>query len=187
MPEQNDITIINAARHDPQAFGQLYQRYLDRIYRYAYRRTGRAALAEDITAATFETALRKLSGYQPSGGGFAAWLYTIARHQIIAHYRKEKLLAPLKGLTSNLPDPEEKLLAASDRQDLHQAVQHLSQADQDILTLRFFEDFSSAEVADILGISRQNVYLRLHRALKRLESELTRQTATEGAQEHATE
>ncbi|GIK55769.1 MAG: hypothetical protein HND44_03030 [Chloroflexi bacterium] len=63
----NDQTLIEQAKHDPQAFARLYDRYVDRIYRYAYRQTGDEALAQDVTAVTFERALRHIQRYQWRG------------------------------------------------------------------------------------------------------------------------
>ena len=60
MPEPDEQNLIERARRDPQAFAELYDRYVDRIYAYVFRRTGEVVLAQDVTSATFEKALRHL-------------------------------------------------------------------------------------------------------------------------------
>ena len=128
---------------------------------------------QDITSATFEQALRNIPKYRWQGISFAAWLYRIARNQIIQHHRRQRFLAPL-GLnhSNHQSDAEADLLVVEERNDIAFAIIQLSDKDQEVLTLRFFEDLSSQEMADVLGCSKQNAYLRLHRALKRLRKQI---------------
>ena len=168
MSENDERALINQAKRDPKAFGALYRRYVNQIYAYACRRTGSESLAQDITATTFEAAIRNLGEYEYQGSSFLAWLYTLARNKIADHYRRERWLVPIKKLQGSYESPEMKILAEDQKAMIQVALSHLKQKDQDILILRFYDELSSAEVADILGISKDNVYLRLHRALKRL-------------------
>ena len=173
MPESDEKTIIEQAQRDPIAFAALYELYVNRIYGYVYRRVGDVAATQDITSATFEKALRGIQKYRWQGTSFAAWLYRIARNQIIQHHRRRRFLVPL-GLNhpNHQPDAEADLLAVEENKVVTVAIAQLSDKDQEVLTLRFFEDLSSQEVADVLGCSKQNAYLRLHRALKRLRKQL---------------
>lgn len=173
MPEPDEKTIIEQAQQDPRAFAALYERYIDRIYGFIYKRIRDVATTQDITSATFEQALRNISKYRWQGISFAAWLYRIARNQIIQHHRRQRFLVPL-GLnhSNHLSDAEADLLAVEEHNDIAFAMVQLSDKDQEALTLRFFEDLSSQELADVLGCSKQNAYLRLHRALKRLRKQI---------------
>lgn len=171
MADQDEKTLINQARSNPQAFGLLYERYIDRIYAFLYRRTGDRNLTEDLTAATFEAALINLNKFRWQENGFAAWLYRIARNNLIQHYRRQRFLAPLKPFSNHQKDKttDFTLIDQIEQHDtLHTAFSQLHSRDQEVLALRFFEDLSTAEVAAVLGCSKDNVYLRLHRALKRL-------------------
>ncbi|HEX6383880.1 MAG TPA: sigma-70 family RNA polymerase sigma factor [Anaerolineae bacterium] len=179
MPETNDQILVERAQKDPKAFAALYDRYVGRIYAYAYRQTNNEALAKDVTSATFEKALRHIRRYQWQGASFCAWLYRIARNEIIQHQRRRRFLAPLLG--QRPPDnghvsadrmPEAAVQRSERRQELQVALSRLSAQDREIVTLRFFEELSSAEVAEILGCSTDNVYVRLHRALQRLRQQL---------------
>jgi RNA polymerase sigma-70 factor, ECF subfamily len=172
MPKCEEERLVERAQQDPQAFGVLYDRYVDRIFTFAWRQTADEALAKDVTATTFEKALRHLRRYQWQGNSFCAWLYRIARNEISQHYRRQRFLAPLRGwLLSDLN--VEKSVQRQERKDaLHRALARLSPADREVINLRFFEELTSAEVAEILGCSSANVYVRLHRALGRLRREL---------------
>lgn len=183
MPESEDEQLVRQARQDPQAFGLLYDRYVEQIYAYAYRQTNDDALAKDITAITFEKALRHLKGYRWQGIAFVAWLYSIARNEISQHHRRQRWLAPLRGWLLSTPNVEKTVQRREEQDAVHVALSRLQARDQEVIVLRFFEELSSAEVAEILGCSTANVYVKLHRALARLRRELEAgQTAIISAQ-----
>lgn len=157
---------------DPQAFAVLYDRYVQRIYQYALRRSGDHSVAEDITSATFEKALRHLRKYGWKGESYLAWLYRIAYQQMIHHFRRNHRYVSLPpGQTADI-NVEGQTQDNLDLQSMLQAYRTLSQDDQEILALRFFDHLSGAEAAEFLDCSRQNVYMRLHRALERLRHQL---------------
>lgn len=179
MTHTDEKVLADQARTDPQAFAQLYDRYFERIYRYCYRRVGDEAAAADITATTFEKALRHIQRYRWKGVGFGAWLYRIARNETVAYFRRRRFLTPWRWLEGNGRDSisweldasplPETIVQSRERQDwLLQALYRLAERDREILLLRFFEELSSEEVAQVLACSTDNVYVRLHRALARL-------------------
>jgi RNA polymerase sigma-70 factor (ECF subfamily) len=172
MPHPDEGSLIERARRDPQAFAELYDRYVDRIYVYAFRRTSDTALAQDVTSATFERALRHLQRKGWEGKSFCAWLYRIARNELIAHHRKNGKLAPLPAGQADEMDVEGYVQRGQQRRSLREAFVRLAEGDREVLSLRLYEELSSAETAEILGCSIQNVYVRLHRALERLRREL---------------
>lgn len=175
LPIPNDEpTLIARAQSDPQAFALLYDRYVERVYAYAFRQSGDESLAQDITAATFEKALRHLQRYRWQGQSFCAWLYRIARNESIACYRKQRWLVPLGWALRPAEPVEQAVQRHHQHATLLAALARLSSADRQVLTLRFFEELSSAEVAEVVGCSLPNVYLRLHRALARLRREVDR-------------
>ena len=83
--EVRDLVI--RAKSDPEAFGQLYQHYVDRIYNYHYRHTGNSTESEDLTSRTFYRALRSIHSYREKGASFQAWLFRIAHNLVINWYR----------------------------------------------------------------------------------------------------
>ena len=83
----SDQTLVARAKSDPQAFGELYERYVGKIYNYIYYRVSDSTEAEDLTARTFYQALAKLDSYEERGLPFSAWLYRIA-HNLVANWRR---------------------------------------------------------------------------------------------------
>lgn len=175
MPELDEQSLITAAQQDAQLFGQFYLYFVERIFAFAFRQTGNHELAQDITASTFEKALVHLDGYRTQGCSPAAWLYKIALNEVRKNYWKQRLLRPLHETYASPMDVEGAVLASEQTLLLWAALSKLSNADRQLLILRFFEQLSSAEVADVLGCSLPNVYLRLHRALGRLREQINRQ------------
>ena len=122
---------IERAKEDTQEFGFLYDRYVDRIYAYALRRTGDQNLAKDVTSVTFEKALRGLQRYRWRGVSFGAWLYRIARNEISANYRKQRRLTPLPQNMSSGMDLEGSIQSREQVDDLLNALGRLSIKDRE--------------------------------------------------------
>lgn len=173
MSPETERALVEQAKGDPQAFALLYDHYVERIYTFLYRRCGDADVAQEITAVTFEKVLRHLPGYRWQGTGFCAWLYRIARNALVSHQRRRRFLTLLRPNQVSACNVEWLVESNEQTELLHSALRTLSEADREILILRFFEELSSAEVAEVLGCSADNVYVRLHRALKRLEKQFT--------------
>lgn len=187
MTHTDEAALVERAKTDPMAFAALYDRYVERLYAYALRQIADPAAAQDITAATFEKALRHLRRFRWQEAGVGPWLYRIARNEIAQHYRRGRFTAaPWRGRDGEEPDeppppagqdgrPVESALLMGERDGaLHAALRRLSEADRDVLTLRFLEELPTEDVAAILGCSRDNIYVRLHRALARLRGQLER-------------
>ena len=172
MTDVDEKALVEQAQRDPQAFAALYDRYVERIYAFAYRRTQDEAAAEDMTSVTFEKALRHIRSYRWQGVSFGAWLYRIARNEVAQHHRRKRFTLPLLQWHVSETNVEASVQTSEQRDAVQAAFARLSEGDQEVLTLRFFEELSSAEVAEVLGCSVQNVYLRLHRALGRLRKHL---------------
>jgi RNA polymerase sigma-70 factor (ECF subfamily) len=170
MPEVDEERLVALAKDDPQAFGALYDLYVGRIYAYIYRQARDDAQTKDVVATTFEKALRNIHRYEWQGKSFCAWLYRIARNELIQQHRKQRdwgVLLRTQPATEGR-GPEAAVQTHERRNELQQALAKLSDRDREIITLRFYEDLSSEEVAEVLDCSIDNVYVRLHRALKRL-------------------
>jgi RNA polymerase sigma-70 factor (ECF subfamily) len=169
----NDRQLVEQARQDPAAFGALYDRYVDRIFVYTARLMQDDAAAQDVTAVTFEKALRHIRRYEWQNKSFAAWLYRIARNEAISRLRRQKWLSPRQWFGSTeLRVTETAVQTRQTNQAIHQALARLRPKDRDIIVLRYLEELSSEDVAEILACSTDIVYVRLHRALTRLRVEL---------------
>lgn len=171
----NDQQLVEQARQDPAAFGTLYDQYVDRIFVYAARLMQDDAAAQDVTAVTFEKALRHIRQNGWQGNHFVAWLYRIARNEAISRLRRQKWLSPRNWFGStDLRSTETAVQTRQTSQAIHSALARLHPKDRDIIVLRYLEELSSEDVAEILACSTDNVYVRLHRALTRLRAELER-------------
>lgn len=167
---------------DAEAFGQIYELYVDTVYRYVYVRVGSPTLAEDITAETFLRALRRIDSFTWQGRDIAAWFVTIARNLVTDHRRSSRFrlevttdellgaeqVATCAGTTVPAPGPEQEMLSRARDRRLVDAVKTLRPDQQECLVLRFFQEFSVAETAKALGRSEGAVKQLQLRAVRSL-------------------
>jgi len=168
---QQEREIIERSRKDPRAFGELYERYFDRIFNYVHRQTDDEELAGDLCSQTFINALNNLSRFEYRGVPFSAWLYKIASNEVNKHYRKNKG----KQVFSLEEVRVKELIESSDLEWDEEQVQQLLQFMRDlptdmlqVLELRFFEDKDFKEIAFILDITESGAKMRTYRALDKL-------------------
>lgn len=168
-----DAELVAQARENAQAFGALYDRYVDAIYRYCALRLGSREAAEDATSVIFAKALDGLARYR--GPSFRAWLFGIAHHVVIDAYRSTRRDLSLEA-AQDMHDPtaslEEMALASETTQTLSAALAHLTPDQRHVIELRL-AGLSSAEIAAALGRSRGAVTVAQHRAMRRLQHLLT--------------
>jgi RNA polymerase sigma-70 factor (ECF subfamily) len=181
---EEERELVERAKGDPEAFEELYGRYYGRIFAFAYRRLRSRELAEDVTADVFMKALDALPRFTWQGVSVSAWFYRIANNRITDHFRRKGQsgkgmvgIDEVKTLVDERPLPEDRILAALRRAEVEEAIGLLSEQDQLVITLIFYEELSSSEVAGVMGISTNLVYVRLHRALKRMRRVLEREGA----------
>jgi RNA polymerase sigma-70 factor, ECF subfamily len=165
-----EALVERARRGDREALAGLYDRFRDRVARFATGRLGDAEKAEDVTSETFEAMLRNLRSYRP-GTDFEAWLFTIAHRRVSDHFRRlgrrrEVELDDSVPATSS--GPEDHLVAAEDRAEVARAFLRLRADQQEVLSLRVLAGLSSAQVGEVLGKSEGAVRVAQHRALTSL-------------------
>jgi RNA polymerase sigma-70 factor (ECF subfamily) len=158
---------------DAEAFGQIYEEYVDVVYRYVYVRCGSHHLAEDLTAETFVRALRRLDSFTWTGKDIAAWFVTIARNLVVDHvkssrYRMEVTTGDLLDADEHVAAPEAEVLARLRDRRLLEAVKELKADQQECIVLRFLQGMSLAETAAVLGRNENAVKQLQFRAVKSL-------------------
>ena len=176
-PEDDRPLIERVRRGDQDAARILFERYFDRIYNYVYARLGRAEDAEDLAIDTMTRSLTRLDLFHDQGVAFASWVYRIAHNATIDHYRRQgkATLVPLESAPMPVTaDPSELALEQLANDDLRQAVRELTDEQQQVLILRFFQDLTAAQAAQIMGKSVGAVQALQHRALGSLERALDR-------------
>lgn len=163
--------IIERSKRDRRAFGELYERYFDRIYYFALRQTGDEETAGDLASQTFVNALHHLPRYQFRGLPFSAWLYRIATNEINKHYRKtkgKKVFSIEEGRVRELVEQANQGSEGWDEELVQQLLVYLKDLPTDmlqVLELRFFEDKDFREIAFILDITESGAKMRTYRAL----------------------
>src|SRR5919202_1139882 len=182
LPPDSEQQLIERAKRDPDAFGALYERYVDRIYAYVYYRTGDTREAEDLTARVFYRALAHIPKYNQRGAPFVAWLYRIA-HNLVANWHRDKMRHPevtLDALTTSRTSetaPQAQAERAEDERVLLEAIRRLPRERQQLLILKFVDDLSNAEIGQVLGRSEGAVKSLYHRTLLALREELEKNAA----------
>ena len=182
MDRGRERALVDRARTDAAAFGELYDYYLPRIYAYVQRRVQERPVAEDLTATTFQRALEALRGGRFRNEAFCGWLYRVAANAVIDHFRATRRLSPATDAEAALgaDGAGDAFAAALDREELRRAMAALPDGHRAVLTLRFFDDLDPEEASAVLGCSRATFAVRLHRALSALRgamlSELTEAT-----------
>lgn len=182
MPDENNEVncIARAIEGDVEAFSDLYNRYVTRIYNYIYYRTGNAFDAEDITSKVFYRAFRHMRTYKEKGVPFSAWLYRIA-HNLVANWhrdnsrKKEISLDEYHQSPDNNDYPENVLEDDQERDYLIKAIRKLPAERQHLLILKYVEHLSNVEIAVIMGRSEGAVKSLYHRTLLSLREKLLAQ------------
>jgi RNA polymerase sigma-70 factor (ECF subfamily) len=166
---KDEQRLIQKAKYDRQAFGDLYERYLGKIYTYLYYRTGNNADAEDLTSKVFQKAFIHLPGYENQGLPFSAWLYRIA-HNIVANWYRDQGRRKVVGLDEAMnrsaeEDPGKSAEKAAEHEALLRLIRSLPDEKQQVIILKFAEGYSNAQIGQILGRTEGAVKSLYHRTL----------------------
>jgi RNA polymerase sigma-70 factor (ECF subfamily) len=170
--------LVERAKTDPEAFGLLYERYIDKIYNYVYYRTGNHHDAEDLTARVFHQALHHLPRYRHRGAPFSAWLYRIA-HNLVANWyrdRSRRQVVSLERMAILSREGDESLLhqvaQGERRETLLTAIRRLPADRQLLLILKFVEHLPNVQIGRIMGRSEGAIKSLYHRTLLTLRQDL---------------
>jgi RNA polymerase sigma-70 factor (ECF subfamily) len=175
LPIDSDEALVAQAKRDREAFGRLYDRYVDQVYQFTYRRVKDHPVAEDITARVFFRALEQLPRFEWRGIPFGAWLIRIAANLIHDHHGDAQRRASWPewteagtALAAGAPSLEEQYSSRQTASRLWQEVAALPVAEQQVLVQRFSRDMSLHDIAIELGRTEGAVKQLLFRAVKRL-------------------
>jgi RNA polymerase sigma-70 factor (ECF subfamily) len=167
----NEPALIERAKKDSKAFGQLYEFYFDRIFLYLLRQTDDEDVAGDLCSQTFVNALNNIAKYEVRGVPFSAWLYKIASNEVNKHYRKNKGKAVFSIEELRVKELIERSDENWDEDLIQQLLQFMKDLPTDmlqVLELRFFEDKDFKEIAYILDMTESGAKMRTYRALDKL-------------------
>lgn len=173
--------LVCEARNSPAAFEKLFRHYYPIIFQYAFRRVRNERDAEDITAATFEKALKGIGTFKWTGVPFGAWLYRIAGNNIADHYRRRSKNVEISTDFEALGCRGEADINwhAIDREDLSSEIsrfmKELPLSYQEVLALKFGEGMANEEIARILKCKKGNVAVKVFRAIKAIRKIMERE------------
>jgi RNA polymerase sigma-70 factor (TIGR02952 family) len=175
--------VLCATAGDAEAFGRLYDHYVELVYRYVYYRVGAHALAEDLASDTFLRALRRIGDFNWQGKDFGAWLITIARNLIADHFKSGRYRLEIS--TPDLLDgdrqeesPERAVLDSMTNRMLFTAIRGLGSEQQECVVLRFLHGLSVAETALVMGKKSGAIKALQYRAVRSLARMLPSDLAT---------
>jgi RNA polymerase sigma-70 factor (ECF subfamily) len=177
VPRANDDTplVLRAIQRDQDAFGELYDRHVVRVYRHIYYMVGNAAEAEDLTAQTFLRAWEAIERYQVRGAPFVSWLLRIAHNLGVSHLRAKRETSEVhEGIVDDKwrRDPEAAYEQTADEERVREAILKLREEQRQVIILRFIEDLDYREVAEIIGKSVAAIRVIQHRALNSLRKQM---------------
>ncbi len=177
--QADDIQLVSWARDDAEAFGELYRRYVKKIYNYIYYRTNNTHDAEDLTARVFYRALAHIDTYTERGVPFSAWLYRIA-HNLVANWHRDRSRRQIISLEEYIGNelrseaPEHMVEENQEREALLEAIRRLPEDRQQLLILKYVDRLSNAEIGAIMNRTEGAVKSLYHRTLLALREELAR-------------
>jgi len=176
----NDSRLLERAReYDAQALAEIYDRYAESIYRYAYRYVGNAELAEDLTSEVFLKLLQVLGTSRAPRQQLQGWLYRVARNLAIDWFRQQAkgaILSLNEDLTPEDGDsPSTRLELQQLQHDLREAISQLTPDQQQVIVLRFAEGRKIRDIGRLMGKSEGSVKLLQFRAINRLRTLLDNQ------------
>jgi len=172
-----EAALVARAQAEPTAFGELYERYVDRIYAYIYHRVGNTQDAEDLTARTFYRALAKLHTYEDRGFPFSAWLFRIA-HNLVANWHRDHSLRHFLSLdriwshSQDTETPEHVVERAERHSALWAAINRLPDDRRNLLLYKFGSRLSNVEIGELMDKSESAVKSLYFRTLAALRTDL---------------
>jgi RNA polymerase sigma-70 factor, ECF subfamily len=187
LPLFNEIEIVKRSKTDKKAFGQIYDYYYPKIFGYIFRRIGDYDIARDISAETFLKAFININQFKSIDNSISAWLFKIATNELNLYFRQKKYKPTL---FSNIQDEmhlDQELLKIFEREKTEFDLQHahyeqfneiqkhvktLETHYQEVLALRYFEEKSIKEIAEILAKPVGTVKSLLSRAIEKLRKKM---------------
>lgn len=159
---------------DREAFGGIYDVYVERIFRFHFSRTSNRELAEDLTSETFRKALEHLEDFKEGKGSLTSWLYRIARNTLIDHWRTAKPEDPIEnafdvGVSMDMAG------AADTKEQLNQVKAYLAKLSDDerqVVLLRVWDELSYAEIAETMGRTEGSAKMLFSRTVKKMKQDL---------------
>ncbi len=168
-----DFNLVQAAKKDRAAFGVLYEKYFEKLYRFIFVKIGDKQISNDLCQATMLKAMLNIHKYKDLGFPFSSWLYKIASNEVNLYFRKikklhEVSLSPMHItnllMEVNIENPEE----INTQEQVIELMNKLDANQSELIELRFFMGFSFKEMANYYQVSEGNMKMKVYRLLKKV-------------------
>lgn len=169
-PKQLDECVLKAQQGNTDSFAQIYDQFVDKIYKYVFFRVGRED-ALDLTESVFLKVWENIKSYKTGKQYVSSWIYRIAHNAVVDHYRMSKQTVEL---TSNVPDMNKDsdpiVLTARkmNRESLSKAISKLKRKYQQVIVLKYVNELDNKEIARIMNKTEGSMRILKFRALKAL-------------------
>lgn len=176
--EPEEYELVEKAKTDAEAFSTLYEKYLPQIFGYVSRRIGDREEVEDLVSNIFLKVVENIGKFNAEKSSFKTWLYTITTNTMIDYFRtRKKTTADIEFMENTMdpnPNPHEHASKQQDQEKVLSVISGLSERHQQILMLKYFSDLGTIELAQALGVTENNVYVLINRALQAFEKHYQR-------------
>lgn len=168
-----------AAQRDQSAFAELYNNYVDKIYRYIYYKVSNHAEAEDICEQVFLKAWEAIDRYTWHGYPFSSWLYRLAHNLVVDHYRTQRETLPINDAVLTFDDaidPDQYLARTIASAELRRAIEQLTTEQKQVICLKFLMGYDNSEIAVLMQKKEGAIRALQFRALRSLQQILERES-----------
>lgn len=175
-PNKDLSKLVEQARSgEAEAFGHLYDLFLDKIYRFVFLKVSNKQEAEDLSQQVFMKAWENIWQFQDEGVPFSSWLYKIARNLVIDFYRTRRAVISLEetiesDVLLDEVDIGEEIVMNYDKQTLLASLNSLTDGQKDVVILRYIEDMSYDEIAKITGKNQAALRILQYRGMRKLKA-----------------
>lgn len=174
--ESDKSVILLAKQGNEQAFGQLYELYFEKIYKFIYFRVSHKEIAEDLAEDVFIKAWTSIATVKEDS--FNGWLYQIAKNKVIDYYRQKKVTVDIEEIQNVLEsdqDINDDANTVIERKVFMEALKQLTPEQQIIIKLKYIEDMDNAEIAELINKSEGSIRVVQHRAIAKLQELIKKQ------------
>ncbi|MBN2240678.1 MAG: sigma-70 family RNA polymerase sigma factor [Dehalococcoidales bacterium] len=165
---ETERLVKKAIEGSPDAFGELYSGFAEKIYRYVFYNIRDRVSSEDITQEVFLKAWKAIGSCKGKEKTFSPWLYRIAHNLLVDKYRKKKYLLLEAHPVENISDTEYRIHDRLDQEDLINSLEFLPANQRQLIILKFIEGMDNREIAGIMKKSEGAIRIMQMRALSRL-------------------
>lgn len=170
---EQEQKLVESAKRDPAKFAELYEKFFDQIYKYVARRVNDKDTVHDLVSQTFFDALTHIKSFEWRGVSFAAWLYKIAHNNVLKWYREQSKMNIVeleegKNMHDKTVDQVKDLKDKEVKDEIAGVLDQLDYEEREIIKLKFFEEVSNIEIAEIMGTNANHVGVKVFRALRKV-------------------